>query len=127
MWSPPHLGFRRCQRLLVFSGLGKGVVQSGAGGAALGVDLATNLTGALGHLFTNPLGHPDPQKIRVRRVVHRGGVIEEWNEARAHGQDMLDTVRVHQQKHLKAMHKKRRANGPGLSNTEYYNVSCRRS
>jgi hypothetical protein len=102
-------------------GLGKGVVQSGAAGAALGVDLATNLTGALGHLFSNPLGHPDHQKSRLRRVVHRGGVIEEWNETRSHGSDLLDHVRLHQQKVLKTMHRKSSEDGPMLGVNEYYN------
>ena len=102
-------------------GIGKGLVQSGAAGAALGVDLASNLTGALGHLLSNPLGHPNPPRIRLRRVVHRGGVLEHWNETRAKGQAMFDAVRVHQAKHRKKMHQSRHQNGPNLGVGEYYN------
>jgi vacuolar protein sorting-associated protein 13A/C len=102
-------------------GIGKGVVQTGASGAALGVDLATNLTGALGHLLSNPLGHADPDRTRLRRVAHRGGVIEHWNETRAQGQALLDAVRVHQAKHRKWTIDVRRKNGPLLDEDEYYN------
>ena len=102
-------------------GIGKGIVQTGASGAALGVDLAANLTGALSHLLSNPLGHANPNRIRLRRVAHRGGVIEHWNDTRAKGQALLDVVRVHQAKHLKMTIGVRRNNGPLLGMEEYYN------
>ena len=102
-------------------GIGKGIVQTGVSGAALGVDLAANLTGALSHLLSNPLGHSNPNRIRLRRVVHRGGVIEHWNETRAIGQALLDVVRVHQAKHLNNTIDVRRKNGPLLTMEEYYN------
>ena len=102
-------------------GVGKGVIQAGASGAALGMDLATNLTGALGHLLSNPLGHPNPNRIRLRRVHHRGGVIEQWNETRAQGQALLDAVRVHQEKQRKGTTDLRQKDGPLLGVDEYYN------
>ena len=79
-------------------GLGTGVGQTAVGAASTVVDLTKNLTAGLSHLLSAPLSSDEVARLRLPRVVHRGGVcerlgLESGNERRLKGQAIVDGMR----------------------------------
>ena len=90
------------------AGLGRGAAQTVAGAAALGLDLVHNLTTGLGQLFDRT-DERRGMRVREKRVIHRGGVPEPFDEFRAQGQKLWELARA------------RSLGGWGDSEDEYYN------
>lgn len=74
-------------------GLGKGIIGTVGAAAAVGLDLTTNVTSALGALGkVGQKTHSEPERLRLPRTIHHGGVVEEFHAERAHGQAILRKV-----------------------------------
>ena len=94
----PYHGAKEGGAVGFAKGLGEGVGQTAVGAASTVVDLTANLTAGLSHLLSAPLSHDGAARLRLPRVVHRGGVVESLgldrgNERRLKGQAIVDGLR----------------------------------